>query len=329
VDYLGFKLSTPLVASSGPFQKDLGNILRMEDAGISAVVLHSLFEEQIEIESHELDRFLSDGAGSYSESTSYFPDLTAYNIGPDAYLQHIRACRERVSIPVIASLNGITDGGWVEYARMIEEAGASALELNIYHLSTELDGECAQIEERHVEMVRHVRQAVNIPLAVKISPFFTSIPNLCRKLDQAGADALVLFNRFYQPDFDLDNLEVHPHLRLSDPSELPLRLHWTAVLYGKLDADLAVTGGIHSAADVLKAMMAGADAAMMTSCLLRHGIGFAQTIEEDLVRWMEEHEYDSIAGVQGSMSYRSSADTTSFDRGNYMRVLSSYAMRRW
>ncbi|MBK5294646.1 MAG: dihydroorotate dehydrogenase-like protein, partial [Acidobacteriia bacterium] len=209
-EYLHLKLRTPLVASSGPLQKDIGNIRRMEDAGISAVVMHSLFEEQLDIESSELDRFLSDGADSFAESLSYFPDMSGYNIGPDAYLDHIRQVKEAVAIPVIASINGISDGGWVEYARSIEDAGSDALELNIYHLPTDVRTSGTEVERRYVELLRHVRAAVTIPVAVKLCPFFSSIPNIARQLDDAGADALVLFNRFYQPDFDLDRLEVYP-----------------------------------------------------------------------------------------------------------------------
>ncbi|MBM3810334.1 MAG: dihydroorotate dehydrogenase-like protein [Acidimicrobiia bacterium] len=327
-EYLGMKLRSPIAASSGPLQKSLDNIRRMEDAGVAAVVMHSLFEEQLEVESEHLDAFLSGGAESFAESLSYFPDLTSYNIGPDGYLEHLRRAKETVKIPVIASLNGVSDGGWLDYARLIEETGVDALELNIYYLSTDIHVSGAEIERRHTELVRRMRQHVKIPLAVKLSSFFSSIPHMALELDQAGADSLVIFNRFYQPDFDLEELEVKPHLELSSPNELLLRLHWAAILYGRIQADIAITGGIHSAHDVLKAMMAGARAAMMTSCLLRHGISWAAVLERDLVAWMEEHEYSSIEQMQGSMSYGAAPDTTSFDRGNYMRVLSSYALRR-
>jgi dihydroorotate dehydrogenase (fumarate) len=323
-DYLGLSLRSPLVASAGPLCKDVGNVLRMEDAGLSAVVLHSLFEEQIEIESNHLDSFLSGGAESYAESLSYFPDLTGYNIGPDGYLEHIRKVKQAVTIPVIASLNGVSLGGWIERAKQIEQAGADALELNLYELPTATTVAGTEIEQRYEDLVRHMKACVNIPVAAKLSPFFSSIPNMARRLDDAGVDGLVLFNRFYQPDFDLDALEVFPNLKLSEPQEVLLRLHWVAILYGLIRASLAVTGGVHSSTEVLKSMMAGARVAMVTSCLLRYGIQHAAEIEEDLVRWMEQHEYSSIRQMQGSMSYLSVSNTQAFERANYMKVLSSY-----
>jgi dihydroorotate dehydrogenase (fumarate) len=324
-DYIGLPLRSPLVASSGPMCQDIDAILRMEDAGIAAVVLHSLFEEQIAIESNQLDSFLSGGAESYAESLSYFPDLTSYNIGPAGYLEHIRKVKRAVTIPVIASLNGVTLGGWIEHAKDIEKAGADGLELNLYDVPCGLDVTGAEIEQRYEGLVRHVKACVRIPVAVKLSPFFSSIPNMAKRFDDAGVDGLVLFNRFYQPDFDLEALEVFPNLKLSDSGELLLRLHWTAILYGRLRASLAVTGGVHCAKDVLKSMMAGASVAMMTSALLRNGIQHAADIEEDLVRWMEEHEYESIRQMRGSMSYLSVTNTQAFERANYMKVLSSHA----
>jgi dihydroorotate dehydrogenase (fumarate) len=323
-DYLGLSLRSPLVASSGPLCKDVGNLLRMEDAGIAAVVLHSLFEEQIEIESNHLDSFLSGGAESYAESLSYFPDLTAYNVGPDGYLEHIRKAKQALTIPVIASLNGVTLGGWIEHAKDIEQAGADALELNLYELPTNTTVPGGEIEQRYEDLVRHIKACVNIPVAVKLSPFFSSIPHMAKRLDDAGADGLVLFNRFYQPDFDLEALEVFPNLKLSEPHEVLLRLHWVALLYGRIRASLAITGGVHSAAEVVKSMMAGARVAMMTSCLLRNGIPHAAAIEADLVHWLENHGYDSIKQMQGSMSYLSVANAQAFERANYMKVLSSY-----
>lgn len=325
--YLGLKLRSPLVASSSPLCQNIGNILHMEDAGIAAVVLHSLFEEQIIIESQALDRHLSAAEESYAESLSYFPDLRRYNIGPDEYVEHIRRTKQAVDIPVIGSLNGVSIGGWIRYARLIEEAGADALELNIYHLPTDPSIDGATVEQQYVELVRHVKASVRIPVAVKLGPYFSSIPNMAAKLDEAGADALVLFNRFYQPDFDLESLEVVPNLVLSNSSELLTRLHWVGILYGRIRADMAITGGVHTAQDVLKCMMAGARVAMMTSALLRQGIDYAARLEEDLIRWMEEHEYESIRQMQGSMSAQRVADPAAFQRANYMRVLSSYELR--
>ena len=325
--YLGIRLRSPLVASAGPLCRDLDNIRRMEDSGLGAVVLHSLFEEQIDLESESLDLALSGGEESYAESLSYFPDLTSYNIGPEAYLEHIRKAKAAVRIPVIASLNGVSTGGWLRYAALMQEAGADALELNIYDLPTDPDLSGERIEAGYCDLVREVASRVRIPVAVKLAPFFSSIPHIARRLDNAGAQALVLFNRFYQPDFDLQTLEVVPDLTLSNSTELRLRLHWVAILYGKVKADLAITGGVHNAIDGLKAMLAGARVAMMTSVLLQRGIAYAQTMKDELVQWMEEHEYESVHQLQGSMSYQSVASPSAYERGNYMRVLSSYAPR--
>jgi dihydroorotate dehydrogenase (fumarate) len=325
--YMGLTLRTPLVASAGPLQKDIANVLKLEDAGISAIVLHSLFEEQIEVESLHLDRFLSGGADSYAESLSYLPDMRSYNIGPDAYLEHIRRAKASVDIPIIASLNGISLGGWIEHAKLIEQAGADALELNLYDLPTDPAISGAEVEQRLEDLVRHMKACIRIPLAVKLSPFFSSIPNVCKRLDEAGADALVLFNRFYQPDYDIEALEAFPNLKLSDPSELLLRIHWVGLLFGRVRCDLAITGGVHSHVDVIKAMMAGASVAMMTSVLLMKGMEVVGKIEQELVEWLEEHEYESVQQMRGSMSYRAVPDKSVFERANYMRVLSSYALR--
>jgi len=321
--YLGMKFKNPLLASSSPLCKDVSNIKKMEDAGIAGVVLHSLFEEQINAESLELDKFLSRGE-SYAEALDFFPDMTSYNIGPDEYLNHIRKTKESVRIPVIASLNGVSAGGWVRYAKLMQEAGADGLELNIYVLPTDPEISGEKIEQNYIELVRHVIASVRIPVAVKFGPYFSSIPNFCRKLDQTGVDGLVMFNRFYQPDFDLESLEVKPNLYLSDSNTLLLRLHWVAVLYGHLRADMAVTGGVHTVYGLLKSMMAGAKVAMSTSCLLRYGIEYAGQIIQDLKEWMEEHEYESIQQMQGSMSVRSATNAAAFERANYMKVLSSY-----
>jgi dihydroorotate dehydrogenase (fumarate) len=326
--YLGLKLRSPLVASSGPLQSEIDNVRRMEEAGVSAVVLHSLFEEQIEVESMNLDRYLSQGADSYGESLSYFPDLSHYNIGTDGYLEYVYRLKRSVGIPVIASLNGISSGGWIRYARWIEQAGADALELNIYSIPTDAFRGAAEIEQEYVDLVSNIRDSVRLPLAVKLAPFFSALPHTARRLEEAGAGALVLFNRFYQPDYDLDELDVKPHLTLSTSQELPLRLHWTAILHGAVGCDIAVTGGVHSGEDVLKCIMAGATVAMTTSCLLRHGISFASRILNDMVDWMESRDYESVDQMRGSMSRRRAGDPGAYERGNYMKVLSSYALRR-
>ena len=325
--YLGLTLKNPLVASASPLTEDLGNVRRMEDAGAAAVVMHSLFEEQITLESHELDRYLSHGTESFAESLSYFPDLTDYNLGPDKYLEHLRRVKAAVGIPVIGSLNGVSTGGWIRYAKMMQEAGADALELNVYFIPTDANLSSAQVEQMYLDLVRDVKATLKIPVAVKLGHSFTAMANLARRLDQAGANALVLFNRFYQPDFDLEKLEAVPTLTLSSSYELLLRLHWVAILYGHVRADLAVTGGVHGPADVLKAMMAGARVAMLTSALLRNGIDHLARLRAGVLDWMEAHEYDSIAQMQGSMSYRSIANPAAFERANYMKVLSSYTLR--
>lgn len=322
--YLGLKLDTPIVVSAGPLCKEIGNIKKMEDAGAGAIVLHSLFEEQINLESNELDQFLAQGSDVSPEAMDMFPDMGSYNIGPDAYLEHIRKAKAAVKVPVIASLNGVSNGGWIRYAKLMEEAGADALELNIYYLPTSSELTGAEVEATYCDLVANVNASVRIPLAVKIAPFFSSMANVARNLEQSGADALVLFNRFYQPDFDLDNLEVVPTLQLSRSNELRLRLHWTALLHGNIKADIAVTGGVHTAEDVIKSMMAGAKVAMTTSALLEHGIDYLKTLNADVLKWMEEHEYESILQMQGSMSAKNVSHPAAFERANYMKVLSSY-----
>ena len=325
--YLGLTLKNPLVVSASPLSAEVGNIRRMEDCGASAVVLPSLFEEQIQVESNTLDQFLSQGTESFAEALSYIPNMEGYRLGPDGYLEHLRRAKEAVKIPVIGSLNGTSTSGWVGYAKKIEEAGADALELNIYFIPTDVEMSGSHVEQMYIDLVSQVKSSIHIPVAVKIGAYFSSMPNAAKSLDKAGADALVLFNRFYQPDFDVENLEVIPNLILSTPHELLLRLNWVAVLYGKIKADMAITGGVHSALDVLKSMMAGARVAMMTSALLRNGIGHLATVQADLLKWMEEHEYESIHQMQGSMSQRSLADPSAFQRANYVKVLSSYALR--
>ena len=325
--YLGLTLKNPLVVSPSPLCEKIDNIRQMEDAGASAVVLPSLFEEQITLESHHLDRYLSHGTESFAESLTYFPDMIDYNLGPDGYLELIRRAKFVVDIPIIGSLNGVSAGGWITYAKKIEEAGADALELNTYYIPTDPELTGAQVEQMYLDLVRDVKASVRIPVAIKLSPNFSAIPNMARRLDQAGADALVMFNRFYQPDFDLENLEVVPSLILSGSYELLVRLTWVAVVYGHIRADLAITGGVHTALDVLKAMMVGARVAMMTSALLTHGIGHLNTVRADLLTWMEQHEYESIRQMQGSMSHRSVANPAAFERANYIKVLSSYVLK--
>jgi dihydroorotate dehydrogenase (fumarate) len=305
----------------------LENIRRLEDAGAGAVVLPSLFEEQLVLESQSVDSDLSRGSESFAESLNYLPDLQTYNLGADGYLELIRKARQRVSIPVIASLNGVSPGGWARYAGLMEQAGADAIELNIYAIITDPNIVSTDVERNYCDLVRQIKANVSIPVAVKCSHFFSAIANLGKQLDAAGANGLVFFNRFYQPDFDIESLEVVPSLTLSRPQELLLRLHWVAILYGWVRANLAVTGGVHSAEDVLKCMMAGAHVAMMTSALLQHGIGHVTTVLKDLSDWMEAHEYESIQQMRGSMSHRSVSDPAAFERGNYMRVLSSYVAR--
>ncbi len=322
--YLGLKLKSPIVVSAGPLCKDIGNIKKMEDAGAAAIVLHSLFEEQINLESNELDQYLSATSELGAEAPNMFPDMGNYNIGPEEYLKHIRKAKEAVKVPVIASLNGMTNGGWIRYAKLMEEAGADALELNIYYLPTDPNTTGAEIEEMTTELVANVNSTVRIPLAVKLSPFYSSIANVAKNLDKAGADGLVLFNRFYQPDFDLESLEVVPSLMLSRSNEIKLRLHWAAILFGKIKADVAITGGVHTAEDVVKSMMAGAQVAMTTSALLEKGVGYIKTLTDDLAKWLEEHEYKSIEQMQGSMSHKNVAHPSVFERANYMKVLSSY-----
>lgn len=322
--YLGLELKNPLVHSASPLSKSLDMLRRLEDHGAAAVVMYSLFEEQISHDSRELDHYLTWGSESFAEATSYFPDLTTYNIGPDQYLEHLRRAKQALGIPVIGSLNGVSSGGWTRYARLIEQAGADALELNIYFLATDLAMTGAQVEAQYIDLVREVKSSVTIPVAVKLGHFFSSIPNFAAQLDRAGVDGLVLFNRFYQPDIDLELLEVVPNVTLSHSTELRLRLRWVAILCGRIQADLAVTGGVHSASDVLKAMMVGAKVAMSTSAILEHGPERLAAILLDLAQWLDEHDYHSIRQMQGSMSQIRVANPAAFERANYMKALNSF-----
>ncbi|HLI05502.1 MAG TPA: dihydroorotate dehydrogenase-like protein [Ktedonobacteraceae bacterium] len=322
--YLGLTLKNPLVVSASPLSKKRAMAQFLEECGASALVVYSLFEEQISHESQELDHYLERGTNSYAEALSYFPDLENYNQGPEPYLEHLHQLKQAVHIPVIGSLNGVSTGGWIDYARKIEQAGADALELNIYYLPTDPNLGSAELEEDYVNLVADVRDTVHIPLALKLSPFFTCLPNMALRLAEAGADSLVLFNRFYQPDLDLEKLEVVPNLDLSTSYDLRLPLRWIALLYGHVPTDFALTGGVHTALDVLKAMMAGANVAMMASELLAHGARRLTAILSDMEQWMVEHEYESITQMRGSMSQKSVADPAAFERANYMKALSTF-----
>ena len=322
--YMGMELPNPIVASASPLSREVSTVREMEDAGVAAVVLFSLFEEEIRHEEFALDHYLESGTHSFAEALDYFPEHEKYNVGPDSYLEHIRQLKQAVNIPVIGSLNGMTSGGWIEYARQIEEAGANALELNIYYVPTEPTVSAQEVEDLYLDTLTAVKQTIDIPVAVKLSPFFSSMASMTQRLDQAGADALVLFNRFYQPDIDLEELEVYPHVLLSTPQAMRLPLRWVAILYGKLQADLAGSSGIHTREDVLKMLMVGADVTMMTSALLQNGIAHTQTVLEGIKEWMEEHEYESVKQMQGSMSHRHSADPTAFERANYIKALGTY-----
>jgi dihydroorotate dehydrogenase (fumarate) len=325
--YLGLNLKAPLLASASPLCESVDNIKRLEDHNLAAVVLPSLFEEQLELESLSVDCDLDRGAESFPESAHFFPDLQTYNLGPDGYLELIRQAKESVRIPVIASLNGISSGGWVQYAQLMEQAGADAIELNIYAIATDPAVSGSEIEQGYIDLLRHLKRTIRIPVAVKLSPFFSAPANMGVRFDEARADGIVLFNRFYQPDFDIEQLEVTPSLTLSRPEELLLRLHWTAILHGHVRADLGITGGVHGTRDVIKCILAGASVAFMTSALLRNGVQHAAHVLSELNRWLDEHEYSSVQQMRGSMSHQAVPDPSAFERGNYMKVLSSYTLR--
>lgn len=322
--YMGLSLKNPMVPSASPLSGRVENICRLEDAGAAAVVMYSLFEEQITRESHQLDHYLSYGSESFAEALNYFPDMGTYNIGPEEYLNLIRRAKLAVDIPIIGSLNGVSSGGWIEYAQKIEEAGADALELNIYYIPTDIGMTGTEVEQMYVDVVWDVKRSISIPIAVKLSPYFSATANMTYRLAEAGADALVLFNRFYQPDFDLENLEVVPHLVLSDSDELRLPLRWVAILYGRVPVDFAITSGVHTYEDVLKGLMAGAKVTMMASELLQNGLPRLRQILQEMLIWMEAHEYESVTQMQGSMSQQNVAEPAAFERANYMKVLQSW-----
>jgi dihydroorotate dehydrogenase (fumarate) len=322
--YLGLPLKNPIVASSSPLSKDVERARKLEEAGISAIVMYSLFEEQIIHESLELDHYLTRGTDSFSEAMSYLPDVGTYSLMPEKYLNQVTALKKALRIPVIGSLNGVSKGGWTRYARYIQEAGADALELNLYYLVTDPGLKSEDVESAQVDLVADIKSAITIPLAVKLSPYITSLPNFASRLVQAGADGLVLFNRFYQPDFDLNELEIVHSLDLSTSVEIRLPLRWISILYGKIKADFALTSGVHTTQEVLKSMMAGAKVAMMASGLLQNGERTIAGLLSELSWWMETHEYESIKQMQGSMSQRAVKEPAAFERANYMKVLSSW-----
>jgi len=322
--YLGLKLKNPIVASASPLSEKVETIQKLEAAGVAAVVMYSLFEEQIIHESLELDHYLSYGTESFAEALSYLPDIGRYSIGADAYVEHLHRVKRAAGIPIIGSLNGVSAGGWLKYAQRIQDAGADALELNIYYLPFDPELTSVELENNYVELIRSVKSKITIPLAVKLGPFFTGMANVMRRLVEAGADGLVLFNRFYQPDFDLEELEVVPNLVLSTSQELRVPLRWIALLYGQIKTDFALTSGVHTAEDVLKAVMAGANITMLASELLAKGPGRVKEILIDLERWMEGHGYHSIKQMKGSMSAQAVREPHKLRRSNYIKVLNSF-----
>ena len=322
--YLGLKLKNPLVPSASPLSRTLDSMKRLEDAGAAAIVMYSLFEEQIEHEAAELEHYLAYGSRAHAEALDYFPRPEEYNLGPEQYVELLQRAKGSLGIPVIGSLNGISTGGWIDYAKKLEQAGADAIELNIYYIPTDPALASQEVEERYINVLHAVKRAVRIPVAVKLSPYFSSLANVAARLDRAGANGLVLFNRFYQPDFDLDALEVTPNIVLSTSDAMRLPLRWVAILHGVVKTSLAGTGGIHTAEDVIKMIMAGADVAMMCSALLKHGPKHLTIVLADVNKWMVEHEYLSIEQMKGSMSQASVVDPAAFERANYMKALNRY-----
>ena len=323
-NYLGLKLRTPIMSAASPLAQDIQGIRCLEDAGASAIVLPSLFEEQLRLETLELDHRLSAGTDSFPEALSFFPQPSEFHLGPEEYLGLIRKAKEAVQVPIIASLNGSTVGGWIQYAKQMEQAGADALECNIYFIPTDMELTGASVEQTYLEIVNAVKSAVVIPVAAKLSPFFSNLANLAKRLDAERADGLVLFNRFYQPDIDLEELEIKPNVLLSTPQAARLPLTWIGILYGRVRASLAATSGIHTSEDVLKMLMVGADVTMLCSALFRRGPYYLREVERGLVSWMEEHEYESVKQMRGSMSQLRCADPSAFERAQYMRAIKSY-----
>jgi dihydroorotate dehydrogenase (fumarate) len=322
-NYLGLHLRTPLVASASPLSQEIDGIRHLEDAGASAIVLYSLFEEQLRQEGFELEHHLNEGTNSFAEAASFFPQPDEFRLGPEGYLNHIHRAKKAVSVPVIASLNCTTVGSWIEYAKLIQHAGADALECNIYSIPTDPELTSAQVEQQYLDIVKAVKAAVTIPVAVKISPFFSNMANMAKRFDEAGANALVLFNRFYQPDINLDELEIQPNVLLSTPQALRLPLTWIGILYSRIKASLAATSGVHGPEDVIKLLMVGADVTMLCSTLLRNGISHIRSIERGLLDWMEEHEYESVQQMKGSMSQLRCPNPSAFERAQYMKAVKS------
>ncbi len=322
--YLGLELKNPVVPSASPLATNIDTVKKMEENGAAAVVMYSLFEEQIIHEQKELDAFLSQGTDTFAEALSYFPEPEEFhNVHAEDYLEQVRKLKEAVDIPIIASLNGVSAGGWMDYAKKIQQAGADALELNIYYIPTDPELTSAQIEQMYIDDVKRVKETVDIPVAVKVGPFFTAFANMAKRLTEAGADGLVIFNRFYQPDIDIEALDVVHDLEFSTPYELRLPLRWLAILYGNVNASLAATTGIHMASDVIKAVMAGADVTMVASVLFQKGVKHIARLLNDLKYWMESHEYESIEQMKGSMSMKSLAEPAAYMRANYMKTLQS------
>lgn len=322
--YMGIPLRNPLVVAPCPLSENSDMLEQMEEAGAGAVVIHSLFEEQLLAEELGLEKNLTQGTESFPEALSYFPELPEFRLGSEEYLELLRKAKKALTIPVIGSLNGISPGGWLRYAKAIEENGADGLELNIYYIPTDPETTGEDVEKKYIDLVQEVKNHVRIPVAVKIGPFFSSLPNMAKQFDQAGANALVLFNRFYQPDIDLEALEVVPDLNLSNASTLRRRLRWAAILFGRIQADLAITGGVHTGEDVIKAVLVGAKVVMMASVLLKKGIPYISTLVDDIAEWLQNHEYDSIGQIHGLMSHRTVANPSAFERANYMKVLGSW-----
>lgn len=323
-NYLGLALKNPIVVSSCPLSHSVDSIRRLEDAGASAVVMYSLFEEQITFDSFYIDYYLQKGTNSHAESLTYFPEMDQYNVWPDEYMNLIRRAKEAVDIPIIGSLNGVSTGGWTDYAGLIEDAGADALELNVYYVPTSVDLSGHEVENLYLKLLSEVRASVSLPIAMKLSPFFSSTANMAKRLVEKGAAGLVFFNRFYQPDLDLESLSVTPRLVLSNSNELRLPLRWVAILYGRLQADLAITSGIHTAEDVLKGLMAGAKVTMMASELLQNGVRRIKEVLTEMEQWMDTREYSSVAQMIGSISQQNCAEPAAFERANYMKTLDSY-----
>ncbi len=322
--YLDLNLKNPLVPSASPLSRDIKTMVELEEAGASAIVLYSLFEEEIYVEDQALDESLNAGSEAFAEALSYLPEAIFYQSGPDSYLEHLRRAKEALSIPVIGSLNGISPGGWLRYAQEIESAGADALELNMYYLPTDPHLPGSVVEDMYVELLRELRRQVTLPISVKLSPFFSALPHMARRLVGAGAQGLVLFNRFYQPDIDVENLQAEPSLDLSTSAELRLPLRWVALMYDRVDTAFAISTGIHTAEDVVKGLMAGASVTMMASELLMNGVNRVSQVLQDLGTWLEVHEYESVAQLTGSMSVEHSGQPAAFERANYMRVLGSF-----